>query len=1358
MRWLALIGALLLWPALAVGQSAQIEALLERQLSGDGRIIEIDGFSGALSSQAQMAQLRISDDAGLWLQLDNVVLDWDRSALLRGRLDVRALTAERLQVLRAPQSEPSAPSTQASGFRIPDLPIAIRVDRFALELVEIGAPLLGTAVTARLEAEAALDDTGVSVKLLAERLDTQAGQVQLDLSFARADEVLGVTARINEPPGGVLAEALDLPGRPAVALNILGSGPLDAFEADIALATDGSERLAGAVSIEADGGGRRFGADLAGDIRPLLQPDTQAFFGADTRVAVSGLAAADGALDLQTLTVRTAQLQADGSARLDADRAPQQLDLDLLVQGQGPVRLPGSDVALGRADLNLTFDAAEGPDWRVTGNVAALDAGDIVADAVTLDATGEINPGTATPFSGAVRLEAEGVDAPPDPALAAVIGPRLRLQTDVAAAADGAISLRALTLETPHATARGLVDVTPTDGRVQVAVDVAADVPALAPFSEIAGLPLEGTVTANVTAEAELPGGAIAVTLEGQSQRLDIGQPVIAPLISPDTQLAFAIRRDDQGTRIERLTLENREVSLQGTGSADEADGALSLTASLRDAALIDDRLPGPADITATLSDLQETQAVTADLSTGFGLALEVDGTLGGAAPAIRFDGTLAEVARFVPVLEASLGLRGRLDLAGPHPVLGAALVAEPGIALDVAGTVSGPDAALRFDARLDDLGAFAAPLQGPARATGELDISGPTLPVTATLEATPGIEAQIAGPLISDSAPLAIDATMADLGPLVAALPGPATVQANLRDLNGLLQVDARLTATPGIAATVQGQPLGDASALDVTVNVANLRPFVPQLPGPAAVRAQLRDLAGAQEVNATLTATSLRTTVSGSLDSQMDVQARLDSLQRFAPGLSGGANLTAALRDLRAAPSVNVALRTDTGASADVAGRVGLGTDPSDLRITAALPLGIASGFVGNRSISGDAGVNLQLSGPLALSSVSGQVQVQNARLFDPGTGFTVSGLAATANLRGARADLQAQGTANGGTLNITGGVGLTAPFATDVQVQANDLIYALDGLLQTRVGAALAITGPATQRIAISGQVDLFDTEVRVPDTGLGGATPIPEIRHEGASGAVRQTRQRAGLVQQGGGAGGGGGPLIPLDIQITAGDPIFVRGRGLDAEFDGALQIRGTARAPEPVGQFLLQRGRLDFLGRRLDLTEGVIVAAGSAIPRLRVVAETILDDLTARITVEGPANAPDVTISATPDLPQDEVLARLLFGRSIDTLSPFQVARLVASVRTLAGGGSGLVEATRQRLNFDNLDIRTDETGATELAIGQRLSEDVYSEVELDSKGDVQLNLNLDVGANTRLRGSVTNTGETGVGIFWERDY
>ncbi|MEO0502751.1 MAG: translocation and assembly module protein TamB, partial [Pseudomonadota bacterium] len=178
-----IILAALCWPAVVHAQAAQIEALLERQLSAEGRIVEIDGFTGALSAQAQMERLRISDDAGLWLQLEDVVLDWDRAALLRGRLDVNALTAERLQVLRAPAPAPGVPSTQASGFRVPDLPIAIRVDRFALDRVELGAPLLGTALTARLEASAGLDDTGLDLQLLAERTDTQAGQIDLDLRF-----------------------------------------------------------------------------------------------------------------------------------------------------------------------------------------------------------------------------------------------------------------------------------------------------------------------------------------------------------------------------------------------------------------------------------------------------------------------------------------------------------------------------------------------------------------------------------------------------------------------------------------------------------------------------------------------------------------------------------------------------------------------------------------------------------------------------------------------------------------------------------------------------------------------------------------------------------------------------------------------------------------------------------------------------------------------------------------------------------------------------------------------------------------------------------------------------------------------
>jgi translocation and assembly module TamB len=185
---------------------------------------------------------------------------------------------------------------------------------------------------------------------------------------------------------------------------------------------------------------------------------------------------------------------------------------------------------------------------------------------------------------------------------------------------------------------------------------------------------------------------------------------------------------------------------------------------------------------------------------------------------------------------------------------------------------------------------------------------------------------------------------------------------------------------------------------------------------------------------------------------------------------------------------------------------------------------------------------------------------------------------------------------------------------------------------------------------------------------------------------------------------------------------------------------------------------LRRGRFDFLGRRLDLTEGRIVAAGTQIPFVSVTAQTIADDLTAKIVLEGPANAPELTLSSVPDRPQDEILAQILFGRNVENLSAFQIARLISSLQTLAGGRPGTLEFARRGLNVDNFDVQTNAAGQTELTIGQNLSENVYSDVEIDSAGNSKLNLNLDLNANTTLRGSVSNDGETGIGVFWERDY
>ncbi|MCG4880592.1 hypothetical protein L0P06_11005, partial [Amedibacillus dolichus] len=88
--------------------------------------VTVTGFAGALSSKATIEQLTIADDQGIWITLNGVVLDWSRSALLSGEVEVSELSADEVIVARAPQAQASAiPSPEAPGFSLPELPLSI---------------------------------------------------------------------------------------------------------------------------------------------------------------------------------------------------------------------------------------------------------------------------------------------------------------------------------------------------------------------------------------------------------------------------------------------------------------------------------------------------------------------------------------------------------------------------------------------------------------------------------------------------------------------------------------------------------------------------------------------------------------------------------------------------------------------------------------------------------------------------------------------------------------------------------------------------------------------------------------------------------------------------------------------------------------------------------------------------------------------------------------------------------------------------------------------------------------------------------------------------------------------------------
>ena len=158
MRRVLCIAACLL-PGLAWAQEDDrdfLTAFLEDSLSDAGRQVTVTGFAGALSSRATMDQLTIADDKGVWITLNGVVLDWSRSALLSGELNVSELSAQEIIIARLPETKDGTPSPEASGFSLPDLPVSVHIDRVAAERIELGPEVLGQPVTGTLDASVQL--------------------------------------------------------------------------------------------------------------------------------------------------------------------------------------------------------------------------------------------------------------------------------------------------------------------------------------------------------------------------------------------------------------------------------------------------------------------------------------------------------------------------------------------------------------------------------------------------------------------------------------------------------------------------------------------------------------------------------------------------------------------------------------------------------------------------------------------------------------------------------------------------------------------------------------------------------------------------------------------------------------------------------------------------------------------------------------------------------------------------------------------------------------------------------------------------------------------------------------------------
>lgn len=1370
-----LIAVLLLLALPGIGAAQETEAeeqdkgfltnFLEGLFTEAGREVRITNFDGALSSRATIDELTIADDEGVWLIARGLVLDWNRSEIFGGVLQVNELSADVIEIPRLPVTDDSLPPPEAGEFRVPELPVEVNIGAVVADRIVLGGSVLGRAAVLDLAGSARLADGGGRFNLQATRIDDRRGAIRLAGAYDPGGNLLSVDLLLREEADGIAANALNIPDRPALTLRLLGEGPVDDFNADLTLSTDGVERVTGTAGLTADAAGNRAGrVDITGDLTALLPARDASFFAGEARLTATGRQRADGVLALERFTLDTRYADLSGALVVDADGAVAEVSLSgRIVDSEGaPVPLPGGTTTLGAADVTFSYDRARGDDWQGQALVTDFRAPGVSVARGALSGDGQIVPEGRdnAGFTGALDLDLTGL-ALDDPGLARAIGTAVKGTVRLEDRPDRPFRFSALDVDAGGVGLTGSGTVAGFSAGFETGLQIGVVAPDLARLALLTGLAdLGGAAEIALSGQVQPISGAFDLRIDARSDPLRVGVAEADALLAAPTALSAVIDRSVAGITLEQLNLENTSLKLSANGNLSSDGSFFEYEARLKDLA----DLPTPEDQPAG-SGMAEVTGVVRLGPAGEGLTqASLTGTLSaGEAQAVR-----------LPLRDTVLRMAGA-DLGAEYTVSSGAFSLSFA-ARDLAEQRGTADlVSLSLDGRAP--GGFAGenPASGNLRidATG-LQLADPALAeavgseITATSRVAYSDRALRLSTLEAQAGDVRVtgDLTM-PFGDAATRFDGRAEV-ARLDRFSGLVNVplrgatEADVTVSLGAAETAITL---DGTARRLGLGNAMLDPVLAGNIDYALAARQSEEMWLID--SARIAGPRLTASASGNSATGFDLEARLADLGVITPDFPGAVTAEGRVTPINGdAYGVDLRLTGPGGTVLNVDGTYATSGAGANLTARGDLPLGLLNPTIAPRRITGQAEVDLTLNGPPRLENLTGRIATGDARISAPTIAFALENIALGATFGGGRAEIagRASGTAGGG-LTVSGTVGLAALDA-DLEIAFNDLAYRRGDVVKTRVGGALDIDGRLTGGARIGGVLRLGETEIRVADTGLTTQGPIPPIDFIASSAAAAETRQRAGMTATStrrasatGGTGGATRVPFELDFGIVAPNQVFVRGRGVDAELGGVLRIGGTTANPVPQGRLDLIRGRLSILAQRFDLDEGSVQVLGELDPYIRLVASTEKNGFTVSVIIEGRASEPQVSFESVPELPDDEVLALLIFGRSLSNLTAFQALELASAIATLSGrGGVGIIERLRQNFGLDDLDLTTDDEGNTAVRFGKYISDNVYTDVTVDSGGETELNLNLDLSPNLTARGGVTTDGDTSLGIFFEKDY
>ncbi|RCL02567.1 MAG: translocation and assembly module TamB [Candidatus Tokpelaia sp. JSC188] len=418
----------------------------------------------------------------------------------------------------------------------------------------------------------------------------------------------------------------------------------------------------------------------------------------------------------------------------------------------------------------------------------------------------------------------------------------------------------------------------------------------------------------------------------------------------------------------------------------------------------------------------------------------------------------------------------------------------------------------------------------------------------------------------------------------------------------------------------------------------------------------------------------------------------------------------------------------------------------------------------FVGrNTQLSGILMTDASIVGSLADPHLNGSFSLANGQFVDPATNLNLIKVMFSGYLDKEQIIIQPlmADSINGGSINLAGSISINVKqgFPANLILNLNHAHYNDGNTFAAIVHGQITLTGPLIHNPIIAGDVLIEKAEINM--SGVINSATMIEVHHKHLTLPIARTfewacmRARKIAVSK-----QPSSYFVPrFNVQIRAPSRFFVRGYGLDVELGGQIHISGLVTDINPIGNFNVLRGRLDIMNQRLTLNEAQITLTGDMNPDLHFVARTENDGISLSLLISGTPDNISFNFQSQPELPQSEILSRLIFKRSVNELSPVQVALLVDTIAELTGvTNRSLVGKLVLGLGFDNFGIASDRLGNTVLQAGRYIRDNIYLGVESGSSGNRKGTINLDINSNLKFKGGISTNADSNFGIFYEKDY